>query len=202
MGKALLTLFLCTVLMQQSISQLSFPDDIDFRPFLQRSINNIDSAFHLEKDNEFEFRLWVSPALSHRRYCFILTLKEKKWIARLFLDGYKPYQDSLVTRDLQEINIEKDNLDILVKELEKNNYLLIPSPETLVNKEGKPADVPVLDGVLYHFELIGQKSKRSYSYQCPALKSEEYGYIKEFRQVVNIISAVLKFCNIKDHRIC
>lgn len=165
-----------------------FENDTSFKPFLQTLVTTIDSNFHLEKDVEFEMRFWTLISKTMERQLFILSFKNNTWNARLFkITTY--LSDTLVETPVSQSNLEK-----LWKNLNKNNILTIPREYDLRDRSGKEIDDPIHDGISYWFEFTTAKNKRSYRYHCPKSLSEDYKYIKEYRNVVNIITLIYKHC--------
>ena len=184
-----------------SFSQISFENDSSYFPYQPKTYLRIDSMGHLNKDVDFEYRLWVSPALKYKHYLFIISLKEEKWGLRWFEYGWKQVQDSSF-RDFAERKPFNNNIKSLVAELEKNEFLKIPAANDVKDSTGKIADVAALDGVFFSFELISKENKRAYFYHCPEYNMKEYPYIKTFQQVINIIKAIFRYCGLGDFYIC
>lgn len=171
-------------------SQPVFQNDSTFKPFHKSLFNEIDSAFKLDKEAQFELRFWTLSSKTMKRQLFILSLKNSNWTARLF--SRTVYQkDTLI-----EISVIQTNLNKLWKKLKKKNLLTIPREEDLVDKNGNQINDPIHDGVSYLFELISTENKRWYWYHCPKSFSEDYKYIKEYKDVVGIIKIVYKHCRL------
>jgi hypothetical protein len=183
-------------------SQPNFRNDTSYRSFGNWILPKIDSAFKLDKDNIFEYRVWILPALKRIKTLFILSLKNDKWQIRSFNYGWRPVTESSLEFFLEESKSKNEDLRVLINEIGQNNYLDIPDGDSLKDRRGEIADAGVLDGESYCFELISKRSKRSYFYHCPGYNAKAYNYIKEFQQVINIIKALYRFYGIKDYRVC
>lgn len=161
-----------------------------------RAMEEIDKKFNLQKDNEFELRLFIFPKWSDNKEglsIFIISFKSGEWKARLFKNARSPEQS-------QEFPLKTDGLDSLWKELEKNNVLTIPLAQTIVDNKGEilidqlQADN---NSIIYSFELLTKDAYRSYAYKCPLEFSRKYDYISTFKNVSNIVQLILQFCKIE-----
>ena len=178
---------------QLSHAQFDFPNDSAYRPFLKSTYKQIDRKFHLEKAPEFELRIWTNSFVMGISDLFILSYKQSKWTARLFRNtDYK---------EIDEKRLPDIYLDSLWAGLMANNVLTIPESKFLKDSSGREAQIGINDGTHYVFELSAGKNKRSYFYHCPQTHAEEYKYIKEFTQVVNILKLIFSFCNTTDDEI-
>lgn len=164
-------------------------------------MEEIDKKFHLQKDNDFEFRLFIFPKLSDTKEglsIFLLTYKNSESKARLFQNAWSP-------NNSQEIPLRIDSIDSLWRELDKNNALTIPLAQTLVDKKGEIL-IDQLQGddnsILYSFELVTKDAVRHYAYKCPLEYSKKYDYIETFRKVSNIVRLILQFCGIENKMSC
>lgn len=161
------------------------------------AMEEIDKKFRLQKNNEFELRLFIFPKWSDNKEglsIFILSFKSGVWNARLFKNAWLPKQS-------QEISLKSDELDSLWNELHKNNVLTIPLAQTLVDKKGEILIDQLQNdnnSISYTFELLTKDAYRSYGYKCPLEFSRKYDYIPTFKNVSNIVQIILQFCKIKD----
>lgn len=180
-----------------SFGQFSFKDDSTDMRIQSGAMEEIDKKFRLQKNNEFELRLFIFPKWSDNKEglsIFILSFKSGVWNARLFKNAWLPKQS-------QEISLKSEELDSLWNELHKNNVLTIPLAQTLVDKKGEILIDQLQNdnnSISYTFELLTKDAYRSYGYKCPLEFSRKYDYIPTFKNVSNIVQIILQFCKIKD----
>ncbi len=174
-------------------SQPVFKNDSLYQPLHTSLLRKIDSTFHLAKNNNFEFRLYVSHPKMIKSQFFILTQKNNLWALRLFEKRYK-FDDSLV-----EISVKQNGLTKLWKALEQNNILTMLDADELKDKDGNGIDDVCYHGTHYFFDLITIINKRSYSYYCAEGLSQKYKYIKEYKRVINIVKLLYRHCNINSY---
>lgn len=65
-------------------AQFDFDADSGCYTAYRNWFDKIDSVYHLQKDNDFELRVWIRPALSFYPLLFTLSCQNNKWKARLF----------------------------------------------------------------------------------------------------------------------
>lgn len=174
-----------------SYCQPKFDNDSTFKPHFSDFVQTIDSSFQLEKNADFELRFWTLIDKTMERKIFILSLKDNVWKARLFK------KTSFQKDTLIEIPIAQFNLDKLWKSLNKKGLLNIPAENDLRDRNGKIIDDRIRHGISYRFELMTKNHKRSYRYNCPKKFSEDYKYIKAYRNVVDIIILIYNHCLLK-----
>jgi hypothetical protein len=201
MLKYLIATFLLLSTTICSFGQFSINDDSTDSRIQSGAMEEIDKKFHLQKDNDFEFRLFIFPKLSDTKEglsIFLLTYKNSESKARLFQNAWSP-------NNSQEIPLRIDSIDSLWRELDKNNALTIPLAQTLVDKKGEIL-IDQLQGddnsILYSFELVTKDAVRHYAYKCPLEYSKKYDYIETFRKVSNIVRLILQFCGIENKMSC
>jgi len=196
MMKSFIIIFFSLASRIYSYGQFSFKDDSTDMRIQSGAIEVIDKKFSLQKDYEFELRLFIFPKWSDNKEglsIFIISLKSSEWKARLFKNAWSPEQS-------QEIPLKSNGLDSLWKELDKNNVLTIPLAQNLIDKRGAilidqlQADN---NSILYSFELLTKDAYRSYAYKCPLEFSRKYDYISTFKNVSNIVQLILQFCKIE-----
>ena len=179
-----------------SFGQFSFQGDSTDMRIQSGAMEEIDKKFHLQKDNEFELRLFIFPKWVDNKEglsIFILSFNSGEWKARLFKNAWSHEKS-------QEIPLKSDGLDSLWKELDKNNVLTIPLAQNLIDKRGEilidqlQADN---NSILYSFELLTKDAYRSYAYKCPLEFSRKYDYISTFKNVSNLVQLILQFCKIE-----
>ena len=160
------------------------------------ALEEIDKKFTLQKDNDFELRLFIFPKWSDMKEglsIFILSFKKNKWTARLFKNAWSPERS-------QEIQMKVDGLDSLWKQLDQNNVLTIPLAQDLVDNKGEML-IDQLEGdnnsILYSFELLNNNAVRNYAYKCPMEFSKRYDYIPAFKDVSSIVQLILRYCRIE-----
>ncbi len=172
-------------------SQINFKNDTSFRVYSHSLFTVIDSTFQLTKNPEFEIRFWTQFAKTMKRQLFVLSLsKGGIWSGRLFEKTYKDI-DTLV-----EKQVDQSNLKSLWKELRRNNIQELPDENEIRDKSGEEINLRVFHGITVVCELISKQSKRSYRYYAPKSHSDEFKYIKEYKSVVRITSAIFKYCGI------
>jgi hypothetical protein len=164
-------------------------------------MEEIDQKFGLDKDYDFELRLFIFPKFADTKTglsLFILNSKNGNWKARLFEQAWS-------LKNSVEIPLRSEGLDSLWKGLLENNVLNIPLTQYLVDKKGEL----ILDQLesdnhsfIYTFELLTPAATRSYSYKCPMAFSKKYDSVPEFRKVANIVRLILKFCELEHKLAC
>jgi len=201
MLKSLVVIFLLLATSIVSFGQFSFKNDsIDSR-IQSGAMDEIDKKFRLQKDNDFEFRLFIFPKFSDTKEglsIFIMTFKNGEWKARLFQNAWSP-------KDSQEIPLRAGGIDSLWREVDKNDALTIPLAQTLVDKKGEILIDQLQsdnNSMLYSFELLTKNTVRHYAYKCPFEFSRKYDYIEPFKKVSNIVQIILRFCGIENKLSC
>ena len=184
-----------------SFGQFSFKDDSTDMRIQSGAMEEIDKKFSLQKDNDFELRLFIFPKWSDNKeglYIFILSFKNDEWKARLFQNVWSVINS-------QEIPLRTDGIDSLWKELDKNDVLTIPLAQDLIDKKGEILIDQLQsdhNSTLYSFELLAQNTVRHYAYQCPLKFSKKYDYIPTFNKVSNIVQLIFEFCQIRNKPPC
>ena len=198
------SLFVTILLLATSIvsfGQFSFKNDSTDSRIQSGAVEEIDKKFRLQKDNDFEFRLFIFPKVSDAQEeltIFIMTFKNGKWKARLFQNAWSP-------KNSQEIRLRTEGIDSLWRELAKNDALTIPLAQTLADKEGEIVTDQLQgdnNSMLYSFELLTKDAVRQYAYKCPLEFSRKYEYIETFKKVSNIVQLILRFCGIENKLSC
>lgn len=202
MAKTLFLTFLTLFYLNFSFAQFSFKDDSTDMRIQSWATTEIDKKFGLEKDNDFELRLFTFPRSSDKLsspFLFILSNKNGKWNTRLFKDLV-----DYVGRPnrIEEVPLKKDSLETLWKQLNEHEVLSIPKAYTLLNKNGEMIIEERQDDITYSFELLAKKAVRHYSYHCPLFFSKKYDYIPTFSNVSKIIQIIFEYCNIETKTIC
>ncbi len=196
MLKTFIIVFISLTTSTLSFGQFFFMSDSTDMRIQSGAMEGIDKKFSLQKDNEFELRLFIFPKGSDNKVglsIFIIFFNSGEWKARLFKNAWLPEQSL-------EIPLKSDGLDSLWKELDKNNVLTIPLAQNLVDKKGEilidqlQADN---NSIIYSFELLTKNAYRSYTYRCPLEFSRKYDYIITFKNVSNIVQLILQFCKIE-----
>lgn len=160
----------------------------------------IDSAFKLDKNYEFEFRLWKRHLEYNFDNVFILRLVNNKWIARYF-DLNECYGD---IRKFKERKVDQTKVNQLWRLLEQHKVLSLPSQEALNEKlqsysidtvrfSSSISRTYLTDGILYSFQLADPDKVRHYSYACPQTYLKNYGNVEELYHAVYIIILIEKF---------
>lgn len=189
------------LLFKCSFGQIDFVDDtaLDDR-FLDLN-QKIDSAFKLERSNDFEFRLWTQASMTSYKNLFILSKKGSLWKARFF--------ESSVSRkrEFREIVIRNNKLDSLWQRLEANQVLTLPTQDSLkfkmkifiadtsyaLDAEDTYKQVQIMDGISYNFQLFSGRKRRVYDYHCPQSYSRNYPNVEELYRAFAIIVLVRKY---------
>ena len=184
------------VLSLYSYGQFAFVyDTIEQRN--QRDIKLIDSLYHVTKEGDFQLLFWMLPEQEVRRTLLVLTSKNGQWQAR-YLERVKE-DGSFIWK---ERAVSQEGLDNLWKELQENDVLHIKTSSDLKTVTGQAAFKPVeKNGILYFFELLDRKGKRSYYYRCPNYQQQYFNHI-EFTRIVNMIQLLYKFTKEKEKPIC
>lgn len=172
------------------------------KPVFNVEYNRIlDSAYSLNNEYEFQFRLWKRHLSSSFDDVFVLTLKDKKWTARYFnlrISGKNTSQFS--ERPVKQLYVNQ-----LWEMLLKNNLLSLPDQSVLEDKmvsyEIDTANLQyptiksldVMDGTLYCFELLSPDGKRYYSHGNPLRYLKEYSNIRELYNAALIVMLIEKF---------
>jgi hypothetical protein len=160
-------------------------------------LETIDKQFRLEKDNDFELRLWIFPKATDDATSlslFILSNKNGAWNGRLFSETWS--EDKM-----KEIVLRNKGFDSLWKNLNNNEVLTIPKAWTLVDRNGDSI-IEDADGILYSFELLSKKAVRHYAYKCPKEFSRKYDYILSYKKVAQIVQYIIDFTGIDGNIIC
>jgi hypothetical protein len=196
MIEKLIFAFLLIMTAGLSFGQFSFKNDSTETRIQSGAMLEIDKKYTLQKDNDFELRLFIFPRWSDTKdglSIFILSFKHDKWTARLFRNPWSAEKS-------QEVLLKSEGLDSLWKQLEQNNVLTIPHARDLVDNKGEML-FDQLQGdsnsILYSFELLSKTSVRHYAYKCPKEFSIRYNYIETFKNVLNIVQYILKYCKIE-----
>ena len=197
MSKSSFILLMGIILSNFSFSQFSFVDDSTDSRIQSGAFDEIDKQFKLEKDNDFELRLWTFPGISDnssKASLFILSYRIGNWEARLF-------QDIWMTGKVKEVPLKKEGLEQLWKQLNENDVLSIPRAYTLLDKKG---DMIIQEnlGTLYSFELLSRKAVRHYAYHCPKEFSNKYDYVPTYKKVALIVQYIGAYIGINQDLIC
>ena len=197
----LLIITILSLATTDSFGQFSFKNDSTDSRIQSGAMEELDKKFHLRKENDFEFRLFIFPKWSDTKEglsIFIMTSKNGEWKARLF-------QNAWSLKNSKEIPLRTAGIDSLWRELDKNEALTIPLAQTLVDKKGEIL-VDQLQGdnksMLYSFELLTKNTVRHYAYKCPFEFSKKYDYIETFKKVSNIVQLILRFCGLDSKLSC
>jgi hypothetical protein len=198
--KPILIITLSLFILSKSFGQIDFKgDSITTLKFPMLSL--IDSVYKLDKDYDFEFRLWTSPSLVKYANVFILSQKNKVWSARFFEFDVKQNQN------ISEKTVDQSKLNKLWTRLEENKVLTLPTQESVIKKlkiyvaepsaalEGEDyvMQVGMSDGTMYYFELATQHKRRSYSYHSPKAYLKHYPNTEELYRAYVLIILVRKY---------
>ena len=167
----------------------------------------LDSAFKLSKEFDFQFRLWKDAGSSMNTCVFIMTLSNKKWTASYF--HFNPHWKEDCRWVMLEEKVDSSKLIQLWERLRQNNILTL-TPETSEMRDKKIQytidtsilDIPhakmieFLDGTAYNFELIKPLKRRTFDYGDPEANFKEYPCIKEYAQATMIIYLIKRYLGI------
>lgn len=161
----------------------------------------LDSQYHLDKNYDFQFRLWKHHPESNFDNAFVFTLKDNKWTARYF-DRNNNVKSKIV---FTERPVDQTKVKQLWQLLVEHNVLTLPPQKALknrfVNYKVDTANVQysnigkldVIDGIAYRFELMAPSKQRHYGYNCPQAYLNRFGNVKELYDAVVIIMLIEKF---------
>jgi hypothetical protein len=201
MTKQIIIFIISSTLAIVSFGQFSFKDDNTDNRIQSGAMEEIDKKFSLQKDNDFELRLFIFPKSSDKKgelSIFILSAKNREWKTRLFENAWSPLNS-------QEIPLRTIGIDSLWKELYKNDVLTIPLAQEIVDQKGEIL-IDQLEGdnnsLLYSFEFLTKNAVRHYAYKCPLEFSKKYDFIPTFKKVSNIVQLILNFCQLGNKLAC
>ncbi len=164
--------------------------------FRNRFLHQTDSAFRLERNVDFELRLWFTKDNSQEVGLFILSVHSGKSKARCFR-----YSVSPITQ-LEEIAFSNKGTDSLLKNMIKNGILTLPTQDSLNDRmikysknykdhENQPLqDKGFADCSYYNFEIFTPSKFRVYDYHCPAYYQQSYTHIEELYRVCAILTLI------------
>lgn len=171
----------------------------------------LDSMLDLNKDYDFQFRLWTKGF-----WCisaFVLTYKNQTWEARYF-DEFNLLTKELRTSKKQRVRERKVDQSMIRQLwwiLQNNDILTLPDQRLLSDRLSTyhidttdfftyQTHSLRTDGVVYTFELINSIKSRCYSYYSPESYFKEYN-VKELAQVITNVKLIEKFLaiNIKNN---
>jgi hypothetical protein len=171
----------------------------------------VDSVFHLNKNYDFQFRLWQEGMNNFSINVFVLTLKNGSWNARAFqFIGIGKGKYSWKSNPYYtEINVKQDSLDMLWERLVSNDILTLPTEESirkpeqffsmdtsLLYKSGKVYEgysIVWIDGVQYDFEIFGKDKSRFYTFSSPINRLRRYPQIEELYKAASIILLIKNY---------
>jgi hypothetical protein len=161
----------------------------------------LDSAYKLDKNYDFEFRLWKRYLSNNFDNVFIMRLRNNQWTA-----SYYDRNNGIIDRIIfTERPVDQSRLNQLWELLVQNNVLTLPDQRALNERMvtyvvdttnpqyGRIKKVNITDGILYCFELSTPTKKRFYSYGNPQVYLKHYGNIEELYNAVVIILLIEKF---------
>ena len=161
------------------------------------AIEDIDTKFHLEKNNDFELRLWTFSRTSDYQLLptlFILSNKSGKWNARYF-------KDIAINGKIKELSLKTEGLEQLWKHLNENDVLTIPEAFTLEDKNGEPI-LQDKDGVLFSFELLSRNAVRHFAYKCPTEFANKFDYLQTYKKVAEIVRLIFNYVGENKDMLC
>jgi len=199
--KSITIFFISFLFIFNSSGQTDFKADSIANTNASEISHLIDSTFRLDKNYDFEFRLWTKPSLVSYANVFILTQKNKIWTARFF-----EYYGNRTSK-ISERKVNQSGLDSLWKRLVANQVLTLPTQDSLKAKmrmfvadtsqefdEGDTyKQVSIMDGTAYYFELATKGKNRSYYYHCPKGYLKYYSNVEELYRAFMIIVLVRKY---------
>ncbi|MEO6541552.1 MAG: hypothetical protein ABIN74_11190 [Ferruginibacter sp.] len=199
MQKSFIILVFSLVVYKVTLAQFEFANDRDTSWRIQSwSANVLKEKFNVDKDNDFELRLWIFENQKSNVFptLFILSFKNQKWRARLFED--------MSEKRIHEIPIEQTGLDSLWNNLNNYDLLTIPHFDKLFDLNEKVVDEMEYSQKMdrsYSFELLAKGKVRHYSYYCPNKWAAKYLDITTFRKVSSIVQLIISYCKLV-YKIC
>ncbi len=188
--------------------KIDFNESINVKNPVENLDNQIDSIFKLEKEYEFELRIWESGDLINYRKVFIMTLKDYKWNIRYFDWDFniKKYLK------FKEIPLNTADMNMLWIHIYDQHYVnQIPSEEFISHRfinyfvdyenpeNSRGGRTELLHGRTYNFELLKPDKKRYFNYYSPQEFHKIFPNIEELYHVLAVIAFVEKYIN--DNRI-
>lgn len=174
---------------------------------IQKLDDELDSIFKLEKNYEFELRIWQRGDLFYYRKVFIMTLKDYKWNIRYFDWDFNIKKDI----KFREIPLKTADMNMLWRHIHDQHYInQIQSEEFITHRyinysvdyenpeESGGGRTEFLHGRTYNFELLKPDKKRYYNYVNPQEFQKAFRNIEELYHVSAILAFVDKY--IKDNR--
>jgi hypothetical protein len=136
----------------------------------------LDSIFKIDKDFEFELRLWVQGAFKTKS-AFVMSNKDNHWKIRYF-----DWDGSLKRNfKLREISLKDADINSLWRQINEQHHIcIIPSGDSIIyectnyyvdfeNPENsRIRRTEILDGASYNFEILMPNQKRYFSYSNPS----------------------------------
>ena len=164
-----------------------------------------DSTYNLDKDYDFEFRLWQDGLSNNSQRVFIMTLKKNKWSAKYF--HFNPNWKER-GKDLIEVKVDSARLNQLWYLMNIHKVLSLPNSNELrsrmveyvidtVNFEyGYERRLDITDGIGYNFELLKPNKRRSYFYSNPETLFKRYPFIEELSDANVLIYMIKRYLGI------
>lgn len=187
--------------------KIDFNESKNVKNPVQNFDDQVDSIFKLDKNYEFELRIWEIGGLFNYRKVFIMTLKDYKWNIRYFDWDFNIKKDI----KLKEISLKNADINLLWRKIHDQHYVnQIPSKEFIAHRfinyyvdyenpeysGGKRTEI--LDGRIYNFELLKPDKKRYFNYDNPQEFHKTFPNIEELFHVSAVIAFIEKY--IKDNR--
>ncbi|TKB97029.1 hypothetical protein [Pedobacter cryophilus] len=111
--------------------KIDFNENKNIKNPIHKLDNDLDSIFKLEKNYEFELRIWERGGLDNYSKVFILTLKDYKWNAKYFDWDFNIKKDF----KLKEIPLKTADMNKLWQHIHDQHYVnQIPSAELISHR--------------------------------------------------------------------
>ena len=182
----------------KSICHFRFPNDTSFNLSYLNTYKNLYKDFpvsdQLDKEVNFELRLWVSGMYSTTGLFRLIYDNNGKWNAGKYIVENKKVIYST-------INLNKD-WDKIWDRLLVNNIMTLPDnpkhkgKEFVENGETYTSEVTITDGNGYRVELLSKDNNRKYSIDNPTIYFKFYTDskpLKDFNRILEILSAVYDY---------
>ncbi|TKB97030.1 hypothetical protein [Pedobacter cryophilus] len=164
--------------------------------------NKLDSIYKIDKNFEFEFRLWTRGGIPEIKRVFIMTLKNHKWSAKYF-DWNWEIKDEF---KLKEVLLNEGDLKLLWNQVGYRHELTqIPIQESfahllknyMINSKNPEfysiSHIQPLHGPIINFELLMPDKKKFLEFNSPQALFKTFSNVEPLLHVSSIISIVEKY---------
>ncbi|MBL4755394.1 MAG: hypothetical protein JKY52_17580 [Flavobacteriales bacterium] len=186
--KMLLKVLALLLLSIQAQGQITFKPDSNFHSPFDSTAASWGIVSGLESGYQFELRLWISGALSHKKALIRIKKDHQgRWEAEGYNLGNKSKYKagSAFTKHWGETWNKLVNDSILVL---SGKHLTIY--ETMI--DGEKGASAILDGTTYYFELYNTHGVRRYAYHCPEFRRQYEKANVELARAVRILDIIFR----------